>query len=555
MPDIKVKGYTGDYIHLSGVEKLWMESEESTDAERKLLPYSYGETVAGVQIQPDFSAGDMPVSAGEGLLVKSAVIKKPEGLIPENIAEGEYIAGVGPGTHSGGGGDNYRVPAAFFDPDAETNPVVVCDSMFSPNITAVKSGAFRSASYVHGVELNAVRRIYSSAFYGCQNLSFVSLNECKQIDFDAFGGNYGLQAVHIPQCETIQTYAFYTCYRIKELNLPGCEEIGDYAFQGCTSLSKVSAPKCSIVGISAFSGCPSLPTYNAITYAGDIAAHTSATSTLYSQRNWPLSNGTRVIAGGCFSGKNLFTGLTNAESIEAVGPSAFYSCTNLQTISMPNCKVIGYSAFASCYYLSSVYLPKCEVVSDYAFSSCNNLKTLELPMLKSMPYALFMSNTALKSVYAQACSRIGGRAFYGCVALASVSLPKCAYVGDGAFQSCNNLPSVTLPQCKSILASTFYSCAGLKMASFPVVTYISSYAFGWCQNLYSMYLLGPEFCSVASSTAFYRCGLSTSYGTIYVRSSMIESYRVMPVWSSISSRFVGLSDEEIMALDAAQEGT
>ena len=65
--------------------------------------FSKGEAIENVRIVPDFSGGDMTVEAAEGTLMKSAVVVKPEGLVPENIAEGVDIAGV-VGTLSGGGG-------------------------------------------------------------------------------------------------------------------------------------------------------------------------------------------------------------------------------------------------------------------------------------------------------------------------------------------------------------------------------------------------------------------------------------------------------------------
>lgn len=61
-----------------------------------------GEVVDDLEIVPDFSAGDYKVVAPTGLLVRSAIIKKPKTLVPDNIAEGVEIAGV-VGTHVGGG--------------------------------------------------------------------------------------------------------------------------------------------------------------------------------------------------------------------------------------------------------------------------------------------------------------------------------------------------------------------------------------------------------------------------------------------------------------------
>lgn len=61
------------------------------------------EIVENLPIALDFSDGDQEIVAPDGVLVKSAIIQKPETLNPENIAEGVNIAGI-VGTLAAGGG-------------------------------------------------------------------------------------------------------------------------------------------------------------------------------------------------------------------------------------------------------------------------------------------------------------------------------------------------------------------------------------------------------------------------------------------------------------------
>lgn len=63
--------------------------------------FSKGEAVENVPITLYLKDGDQTVTAPDGMLVKSAVILKPETLKPENIKKDVEIAGV-VGTHSGG---------------------------------------------------------------------------------------------------------------------------------------------------------------------------------------------------------------------------------------------------------------------------------------------------------------------------------------------------------------------------------------------------------------------------------------------------------------------
>ena len=105
MPDVKIKGYSGTELPFSDVPKVWLAAPDSTAEDPVLVPFTYGEAIEGVEVEPDFSDGDMQITAPDGYLIRSGVVKKPETLVPENIADGMYIAGVGPGTHKGGGSE------------------------------------------------------------------------------------------------------------------------------------------------------------------------------------------------------------------------------------------------------------------------------------------------------------------------------------------------------------------------------------------------------------------------------------------------------------------
>lgn len=94
MADVKIKGYSGTYLGYQDVPKVWLAAPESTEDNPVLVPFTYGEAVEGVEVVPDFSAGDMPITMEDGYLAKSAVLKKPETLLPENVKNGVEVAGV-----------------------------------------------------------------------------------------------------------------------------------------------------------------------------------------------------------------------------------------------------------------------------------------------------------------------------------------------------------------------------------------------------------------------------------------------------------------------------
>lgn len=103
MADIKLKNYLGESKPYSGVPKVWLESVDSTEENRILLPFAYGDPVSA-EIDPDFSSGNMDVEIPEGKLIAELTIKKPPALVPANIAEGVEIAGIIGALAAGGGG-------------------------------------------------------------------------------------------------------------------------------------------------------------------------------------------------------------------------------------------------------------------------------------------------------------------------------------------------------------------------------------------------------------------------------------------------------------------
>lgn len=89
MPDIKVKGYSGNDLVYQNVDKIYFRKSDDSGT----VPFSYGDAVSKT-VEPDFSSGDMSVEIAEGELVKEMTIAKPEDLAPENIRAGRKIGNV-----------------------------------------------------------------------------------------------------------------------------------------------------------------------------------------------------------------------------------------------------------------------------------------------------------------------------------------------------------------------------------------------------------------------------------------------------------------------------
>lgn len=105
--DVVLKDRNGDDVIYEEVKKVVLNGTDGNG-----VTFSAGELLEGLDIDLDMSNGYQTVEAPEGYLLKSATIKKPESLIPENIAEGINIAGIiGTLAAGGDGGGSIKMSA------------------------------------------------------------------------------------------------------------------------------------------------------------------------------------------------------------------------------------------------------------------------------------------------------------------------------------------------------------------------------------------------------------------------------------------------------------
>ena len=96
------------------------------------------------------------------------------------------------------------------------------------------------------------------------------------------------------------------------------------------------------------------------------------------------------------------------------------------------------------------------------------------------------------------------------------------------------------------------ACSSLHTLRLPKISYVGSYAFYGCTHLMSLYLLnslvatGSAF--ILANTPMSNSGYTGSFGSIFVKESLLNSWKTATYWSAFSDRFVGLTDEEISTL-------
>lgn len=475
----------------------------------------------------DFASGDMSFTAPDGYAVKSAIVKKPDTLIPANIKSGVEVAGI-TGTLSGGGANPdandpvYYVTFMNGDQKLYVRPVVRgenCTDVVANNIipTPTKESDVQ----------------YNYTFYGWGAS-------------DGGAANSGILN-NITEDKTV--YAIYT-KTLRTYTITYLDEDGTILHSEPVAYGSIPnyVPKKDGAGFAGWIPTPVAVTGEAsytatwsnvfvsgkcgtnITYAlytnGLMTIDGSGAMTDYTSSSAPpweeykdsiesvvISNGVTHVGGYTFANCTGITNLEIPDSVTSIGAVSFKYCTGLTNIVIPNgVTKVGASAFAGCPGVTSIP----DSVTDFgytAFQDCTGL-TGTLTYKAGVTYAdnVFLGCTGFTS-YAieEGVTEIPGGAFRDLAQLTSIVIPDSVTSIDiNAFYGCTGLTAITLPpSLVTIGGSSFSGCAGLTSITIPEsVTTINSSAFNGCTGLTSISI--PANVTWIGYRAFYNTSLTNA---------------------------------------------
>lgn len=239
-----------------------------------------------------------------------------------------------------------------------------------------------------------------------------------------------------------------------------------------------------------------------------------------------------------FSGRSIFAEIILPKNLQVIGEYAFAN-TGLITVNIPaSVTTIGKYAFAqdrSAKALSNVTFEegsKLNSIGEYAFYYCTNLKAIELPDNISSIYRYTFGNSGLENIKLPSSLQYIGEEAFSYSHLIAVDFPETLSTIDAnAFWECN-LTSVVLPESVTSIGDyAFYRNSNLTDVELPSgLLAIANYAFAGCNNISNVvcHAALPPSCSNQRLP-------HTSDATLTVPSFSIVNYKLDSYWLGYST--------------------
>ncbi|MBO5838061.1 MAG: leucine-rich repeat domain-containing protein [Bacteroidales bacterium] len=210
-------------------------------------------------------------------------------------------------------------------------------------------------------------------------------------------------------------------------------------------------------------------------------------------------------------------------SVTTIGNTAFFICSSLTSVSIPNSVTTieyeewGPGAFSECTSLTSVTFEEginLTNIPPFTFPGCSSLTSIDIP---------------------NSVTSIGEYAFSGCSSLTSIDIPNSVTsIGESAFSGCSSLTSVTIPESvTSIGSGAFSDCCSLTTMNFNAINCNEGGELATCNNTYNEDGFQITYCPITTLNIGESVQKIPAY---FARNSLITSITIPNSVTSIGKR-------------------
>ncbi|OAV66884.1 Beta antigen [Bacteroidales bacterium Barb4] len=248
-------------------------------------------------------------------------------------------------------------------------PGTVFDNGRSYAVTSISSFAFEGNKHITSIRLpNSIKEIDESAFSGCVNLEKVSIGEGVIL---------------------IENQAFYNCPKLKDIAVfwtdPKVARVGADAFAGVSDKCLVHVPVHAFDYGDKWEGIKVEEkdisySFNNINLTAAVNLNNTSLNNIiilpfvnYNKYDYPVVK----ISEKAFYGYDNIKTISLPNTITNIESFAFYECSSLTGITIPNVVNIGYNAFRSANSIESItFGENLKSISGFAFADCKNLRNI-----------------------------------------------------------------------------------------------------------------------------------------------------------------------------------
>ena len=262
-----------------------------------------------------------------------------------------------------------------------------------------------------------------------------------------------------------------------------------------------------------------------------------------------IPNSVITIGESAFDGCKNLSSVTIANGVTSIGVVAFRMCTSLTSLTIPNSvTAIAESAFQGCDGLQSIIVDKGNTVYD-SREDCNALiKTSDNKLITGCMNTIVPNSVTAISSWAffnceglisinipNSVTTIGEGAFYGCINLLSINIPSSiTEIEQRSFTHCEALTSITIPNSVTTIGEgAFYGCIGLTSITIgSKVKSIGFLAFTDCLSLLDVYCYAEKV-PETQNEVFRSANIENA--TLHVPAASIDAYSNAEQWKDFGN--------------------